>query len=240
MINVLTNVTVLCYYDKNMKKEGTVMKEKIKGLIMGMVIGAMISTTTVFAMTGAVQKLIEYSNMKIMINGEEITPTDANGEYVEPFAIEGTTYLPVRAVANALGLDVGWDMKTKTVQLSKKKTEEQSSGMVVYEKNGVRISYKDFSKDDFSSKFNFLVENNSGYEICVQARDESLNGFMVSGIMSQEVQPGKKAYATLTYFNGTLEQNNINHIDSLELSFHIFDSQTWDTIDDSDIIKINP
>ena len=58
-----------------------------------------------------------YRDIKITLNGSEVTPTDVNGNYVEPFIIDGTTYLPVRGVANALGLDVGWDEATSTVSL---------------------------------------------------------------------------------------------------------------------------
>lgn len=36
---------------------------------------------------------------------------------MEPFILDGTTYLPVRAVAGALGLGVGWDDATSTVTL---------------------------------------------------------------------------------------------------------------------------
>lgn len=43
---------------------------------------------------------------------------DANGMAVEPFAIDGTTYLPVRAVSDAVGLDVEWDQKNQQVKLS--------------------------------------------------------------------------------------------------------------------------
>ncbi len=53
-----------------------------------------------------------------MLNGQEIQPKDANGFYVEPFIINGTTYLPVRAVADSLGIHVSWDSSTQTVILS--------------------------------------------------------------------------------------------------------------------------
>ena len=85
-----------------------------------------------------------------------------------------------------------------------------------------------------------MIENNSSKAITVQTRDESINGFMVSGIMSDDVQPGKKANAELTYYNSTLEENGIGNIESLEFSFHIFDEETWKTIDDSKMIKITP
>lgn len=61
-----------------------------------------------------------YMNIKLVVDGVEVTPKDANGSTVEPFASNGTTYLPVRAVANALGKDVTWDGETKTVYIGAK------------------------------------------------------------------------------------------------------------------------
>lgn len=58
-----------------------------------------------------------FKNIKIVLNGVQIDPKDASGNIVEPFVSEGTTYLPVRAIANALGLDVKWDGETSTVYL---------------------------------------------------------------------------------------------------------------------------
>lgn len=60
---------------------------------------------------------VQYDNIKLVIDGATITPKDANGSTVEPFIYNGTTYLPVRAVGNALGKQVSWDGKTKTVYL---------------------------------------------------------------------------------------------------------------------------
>ena len=60
---------------------------------------------------------MQYDNIKLVIDGATITPKDANGSTVEPFIYNGTTYLPVRAVGNALGKQVSWDGKTKTVYL---------------------------------------------------------------------------------------------------------------------------
>jgi hypothetical protein len=61
---------------------------------------------------------LDYCNIKITINGKAVTPKDASGKVVEPFAIAGTTYLPVRAVAGALGLNVAWNAGTSTVALT--------------------------------------------------------------------------------------------------------------------------
>lgn len=58
-----------------------------------------------------------YMNIKLVIDGVPVTPKDSNGTTVEPFIYNGTTYLPVRAVGEALGKQVGWDGKTKTVYI---------------------------------------------------------------------------------------------------------------------------
>lgn len=85
-------------------------------LVLALVLALCVSFA--FASTGVVPKNLEYMNLKIKLNGEIITPKDVTGKIVEPFAIEGTTYLPIRAIAGALGLDVGWDGATKTVVLN--------------------------------------------------------------------------------------------------------------------------
>lgn len=61
---------------------------------------------------------ITYRGISITLDGQEIVPVDANGNSVEPFLYDGTTYLPVRGVANALSLDVAWDGTTNTVTLT--------------------------------------------------------------------------------------------------------------------------
>lgn len=54
------------------------------------------------------------------MDGELVEPKDANGQTVEPFVYNGTTYLPVRAVSNAIGKDVSRDGVEKVVYLGAK------------------------------------------------------------------------------------------------------------------------
>ncbi len=99
------------------------MKKRLQGLIIGLIIGVMISSVVTFAKSGT--DLIEawYSDIKIFINGQKINPTDVNGNTVEPFIYNGTTYLPVRAVGQAFGMDVDWDNDTKTVYIGEKPSD---------------------------------------------------------------------------------------------------------------------
>ena len=43
--------------------------------------------------------------------------TDANGKAVEAFIYNGTTYVPIRAVSNAFGADIGYDRNTQTISV---------------------------------------------------------------------------------------------------------------------------
>ena len=85
------------------------MKKALKGYVLGFLSAAILLTGTVYAA----------NVVKIVIDGTEITPRDANGKRVDPIIIDGTTYLPVRAVAEALGKEVYWDGPNYTVYLGK-------------------------------------------------------------------------------------------------------------------------
>ncbi len=58
-------------------------------------------------------------NITVKLNGEVQTMMDVNGNPVYPVTYSGTTYLPVRAVSNMLGVKVDWDGATQTVILEK-------------------------------------------------------------------------------------------------------------------------
>lgn len=104
-------------------------KERTKGFISGVVVSVLIFSLvgTTVATVGKRTAELDYNDIKLYINGQFVTPTDANGNAVEPFAINGTTYLPVRAVGNALNMNVHWDASTNTVILDEKKTWDGTS-----------------------------------------------------------------------------------------------------------------
>lgn len=54
-------------------------------------------------------------NVTVMLDGNVIDCKNAQGVEVPPILVDGTTYLPVRAIANALNLEVQWDDATKSV-----------------------------------------------------------------------------------------------------------------------------
>lgn len=58
------------------------------------------------------------AELSATLDGETIECTDANGSAAPPLLIDGTTYLPVRAVSNALKLSVDWDDATRSVLIN--------------------------------------------------------------------------------------------------------------------------
>jgi hypothetical protein len=87
-------------------------------LVTGLLLGAVICGGATAGAANAVKTIsAAYRDIKIYIDQTLITPRDANGAVVEPFIVGGTTYLPVRAVAEALGKDVSWDDDTSSVYI---------------------------------------------------------------------------------------------------------------------------
>lgn len=79
-------------------------------LCLGVVIGM---TTTVAAEPVGEYVRASFQKVVFIVNGEE-KPLDA-----DPLVYQGSTYLPVRTVLNALGYDVGYKSDTKTVTADK-------------------------------------------------------------------------------------------------------------------------
>lgn len=96
---------------------------------------------TAAATVGRQTANLDYQNIKVTLNDSPVSLTDANGKTVEPFAIEGTTYLPVRAVASALALDVAWDAGTSTVALSTGAQQTPSQQEVYITRTGSKYHY---------------------------------------------------------------------------------------------------
>lgn len=80
------------------------------------------------------------------------------------------------------------------------------------------------------------IGNTSGNNVGISCDDMSINGFMVTPFFSSTVYDGKKALATITIFASDLEENNITSIDEIELTFHVYDADSYSTILDSEPI----
>lgn len=110
---------------------------------------------------------------------------------------------------------------------------------VLLDQDGIKITAKKLNVDGtFGPEIKLLIENNRAEAVTIQTRNASVNGYMVETMMSTDIAPGKKANDTLDIMNSDLERAGITTIADIEFIFHVFDSDTWDTIFDSDSVRI--
>lgn len=113
------------------------------------------------------------------------------------------------------------------------------SEQVLLDKDGIKITLKGFQLDGiFGPSLKVLVENNTNEPITVQTRDTVVNGVMQTTTFSCDVVSGKKANDEIIIMNSGLDRAGIEVIKDIELKFHIFNTDTWDTIFDSEAIFI--
>ena len=85
--------------------------------VLALALTAVLLSVSVLAATGVVDAKLTYRGIKITLDGKEIETVDARGNSTEAFIMNDSTYLPLRAVAEALGLGVQWDDAASTVTL---------------------------------------------------------------------------------------------------------------------------
>lgn len=97
----------------------------MKNMTKKTVLGAMVLGMTITGAAGVyagtnMQKITAYLNnsIGIKVNGSSYVPTDANGNKLTPITYHDTTYLPVRALAGALHVQLTFDPKTNQVVIT--------------------------------------------------------------------------------------------------------------------------
>lgn len=99
------------------------MKKNVLSLALALALSLGMFTMGALAASGTRTLEVTYKDIKLVIDGQEIVPKDAAGNVVEPFQANGTTYLPVRAIGEALGKEVTWDGSTNTVYVGVSATQ---------------------------------------------------------------------------------------------------------------------
>lgn len=131
------------------------MKKFIRVLIVLTVVMTLLMST---ALGDTITKTIEvvYNSVNLTVNGQKIA--------ADNILYNGTTYVPLRAVADALGKEVGWDQATMTASINDKGTVVtkpiDSSAETLSQKNAVKkaeeyLSIMSFSKSGLVKQLEF-------------------------------------------------------------------------------------
>jgi hypothetical protein len=93
-------------------------KERAKGFVLGVLLTVLLSATvTVLASAGVMDVVFNVNH--IVVNGNRLNLSEAE----RPFTSGGRTFLPARAIAEALGQSVSWDGNTGTVYINPQVTD---------------------------------------------------------------------------------------------------------------------
>ncbi len=89
-----------------------------------------LSTTLVLSSTIYIEAESKKDNITLYVNGTDVKGTE------QPIIIDGVTYLPIRAMGEALGVDVAYDSKTQKVTLKGEETVVFTVGENTYTVDG--------------------------------------------------------------------------------------------------------
>ena len=135
------------------------MKKRLSAIILMLAV----FTSGAFA-ANAYQKSITVNyDVNLEINGRVPQLTDVNGKAVKPFTYDGTTYVPIRAVAEEMGAYVGYD---------------SASGTAIVFQDDVEAMYTAYSIGEARRKLQWAVENTLQCCELYNTNDMSRSDFM--------------------------------------------------------------
>lgn len=101
--------------------------KKLSMFLSGVVTTLLAGSICITAIAASESWTITVNPINIQVNGETFQPTNVQGNPVPVFAYNGTTYAPVRALAEAYGLEVGYDPETNMATVNDPKFNAQQS-----------------------------------------------------------------------------------------------------------------
>lgn len=140
-------------------------KDGMRGFVLGVLLMALaVSAPAALALTGKQSLDVVYNDIKLVVDGREVTPKDVNGNTVEPFSYKGTTYLPVRAAVNAITggtKNVEWEQSTATIYIGDKPTDEivDMATLKAYSGSNFTSGYKFICRQETYEPFNALTSS---------------------------------------------------------------------------------
>jgi hypothetical protein len=128
---------------------------------------------------------------------------------------------------------------TDAAQASEKPAVTIKADTVLLDRDGLVITAKGLTDDPvWGVGVNVLLENNSGKNLGVNCNSLIVNNYMIFDLFSSSIATGKKANETIYLSSSGLEEAGIDTICDIVVSFHVYDSDTCDTLFDTDEIEL--
>lgn len=217
------------------------MNQIFTKIVGGFTITACLLGLSLPAMAAARTAVATYNGAAIYIDGQRLNGAD-------PIVINGTTYLPLRTIGEAMDMQVDWNGSTNTVNLTSSGVAantgiSQNTNQVIYNENGLKITYTGITppaKNDIikTHKLNLKIENTSTKNYIVEAKNFSANGMMVNEWLYCTVAAGKTAVDSIDVYDNDLTEKGITTITDAEFNFYILNKDNLLETFESDTITV--
>lgn len=141
----------------------------------------------------------------------------------------------IAALAAILLVSCGSEGTTSSSSPSQTASIEET---VILDQDGLKITATGLEDSFMGEELKLLVENNSGQNLTVQSHASSVNGYMITNIMSIDVASGKKVNDALTLTSSEMEDCGITSITDLAFTLHVFNTDTWEAVIDTPVIEL--
>ena len=126
--------------------------------------------------------------------------------------------------------------EVENVALDNTATVEET---VLIDQNDVVITAKALEEDSiWGTGLKLLIENNSTKDLGVGCKALIVNNYMITDLFSSQVAAGKKGNETMYLSSSELKAAGIENIGQIEVYFYIYDSATFETIQEFDKVTI--
>jgi hypothetical protein len=119
--------------------------------------------------------------------------------------------------------------------------EVQQEPVVLWDNNGLKVTYTGVEEDFMTMKLNVLIENNTDKDRTVSLESLDVNGYSIDSTLYSEVTAGKKKNDSISIFTSDLEKNGIKDlkdVDEVEIKLKSWNDTTYQT-EESDVVTLS-
>lgn len=110
---------------------------------------------------------------------------------------------------------------------------------IIFDENGIKIFVEGLDYEGLlGTELKLYIEKNSSEGITLESNQLTINDTMMDAIFTLEILAGKKEDLCL-FMDSDLKESYITEIKNMEVMFHVFHTDTWDDIFDTEFININ-
>jgi len=148
-------------------------RKQTKSFMLGFIVAAILFGICIPTTAASRQTIATYNGAKIMLNGSLLSTKDA-----ETVVIDGTNYLPVRAIAESLDLVVGWNSYTNTIILESVGNNKTNTTAIEQNTNSItKNNYSSIENTNSLPTYNYTNDDRNYDDINYNNEAKDYNDF---------------------------------------------------------------